>query len=85
MRIETQIPHPHFKIVVYSLDSKYLIQIEAGSLMQAYKIGKEQLNGLEGVKQLLSSEFLLKVHDRFNQMFMDFKTTQENVFNSTKS
>lgn len=71
MRIEANIPHPHFKIMVYGLDNKYLIQIEAGPMMQSFKIGKEEVKGVEGIKQLLSSDFLSKVHNRFNEMYSD--------------
>lgn len=77
MRIEANIPHPQFRIMVYSLENKYLIQIEAGPMMQSFKIEKEEVTGIEGIKQLLSSEFLLKVHDRFNEMFIDFKMAKE--------
>ncbi|OFY92770.1 MAG: hypothetical protein A3K10_00415 [Bacteroidetes bacterium RIFCSPLOWO2_12_FULL_31_6] len=74
MRIEAQIPHPNFRIVVYSIDNKYLIQIEAGSMMQAFKIDKNKVTGIEGIKQLLSTTFLSKTHDRFNDMFLDIES-----------
>ena len=74
MKIEAQIPHPNFRIIVYSLDTKYFIQIEAGSMMQAFKIEKNRVAGIEGVKQLLNPIFLSKTHDRFNDMFLDLET-----------
>jgi hypothetical protein len=77
MRIEGNIAHPHFKIVVYGLDSRYFIQIEAGQMMQAFKISKDEVAGLDGIRQLLSQEFLSRVHDRFNEMYIDLNSAKE--------
>ncbi len=74
MRIEAQIPHPNFRILVYSLDTKYSIQIEAGPMMQAFKIEKNKIAGIEGIKKLLTPTFLSKIHDRFNDMFLDLES-----------
>jgi hypothetical protein len=46
-------------------------------MMQAFKVGKDEVAGIDGVRQLLSHEFLAKVHDRFNEMFMDLNLAKE--------
>lgn len=68
MRILSQIPHPKFRIIVYQLEGKYLVEIEAGPMKQAYKLG-EEVQGEAGVKAFLSPAFLDEVHDIFNTMY----------------
>jgi len=42
-------------------------------MKQAYKFNKSQTENLEQLKMRLDSEFLGKVHDSFNKMYLDFK------------
>lgn len=72
MRIVKDIPHPRFKITVYSWNEKYLIKIEDAHLEQVYKIDTMQIADLTEIDAMLSTEFLLKVRDRFVEMGKDF-------------
>jgi hypothetical protein len=73
MRVVDTISHPHFKITVFGTDLYFYIEIEAGPMKQAYKFNKSQTENLEQLKMRLDSEFLGKVHDSFNKMYLDFK------------
>lgn len=72
MRIVKDIPHPRFKITVFSWNEKYLIKIEDAHLEQVYKIDTMQISNLKEIDTMLSTEFLLKVRDRFVEMGRDF-------------
>ncbi len=72
MRIVKEIPHPRFKITVFSWNGKYLIKIEDAHLEQVYKIPEGELEGLHEVEMILSTPFLLGCLDRFAQMAKDF-------------
>jgi hypothetical protein len=72
MRIVEEIPHPQFKITVFSWNNKYIIKLEIGQFEQVYKINEMDVTGLDDVKKLLSPEFLDKVMQRFLSMRTDF-------------
>jgi len=72
MRIVKDIPHPRFKITVYSWNNKYIIKIEDAHLEQVYKIDENQVSGLGEIEAMLSTPFLLKVLKRFVEMGEDF-------------
>jgi hypothetical protein len=73
MRIIATIPHPQLKISVFLYNEKYIIELEAGQYKQVFKISADSVDGLEGVKALLSHELLEKSLDRFESMHADFK------------
>jgi hypothetical protein len=75
MRIVKDIPHPRFKITVYSWNNKYIIKIEDAHLEQSYKIDENQVSGLEEIENMMSKPFLLKVLKRFSEMGDDFNET----------
>lgn len=72
MRIVKEIPHPRFKITVFSWNSKYIIKIEDAHLEQVYKIPESEVQGTDEVEAMLSTPFLLKVLERFGAMGADF-------------
>lgn len=72
MRIVKDIPHPRFKITVFSWNGKYIIKIEDAHLEQVYKLDEDQISGLDELDALLSTPFLLKVLKRFSEMSIDF-------------
>jgi len=72
MRIVKDIPHPRFKITVYSWNNKYIIKIEDAHLEQVYKIDEHQVEGLADIQRMVSTPFLLKVMKRFSEMSEDF-------------
>lgn len=73
MRIVKDIPHPRFKITIFSWNEKYIIKIEDGHLEQVYKLETSQISDLNELDNMLSTPFLLKVLERFGAMSNDFR------------
>jgi hypothetical protein len=74
MRIVAELPNPDFKITIMSMNQKFIIKIEQGSLEQIYKVPEMDLtDGVNSVFELLDEEFLKTVSDRFLAMRKDWK------------
>lgn len=84
MRIVKDIPHPRFKITVFSWNSKYIIKIEDAHLEQVYKIDEAQISSLAEFEDILSTPFLLKVLKRFSEMSEDFSEAWNYRFTPSK-
>lgn len=84
MRIVKDIPHPRFKITVYSWNSKYIIKIEDAHLEQVFKLDEFQISGLDELDKILSTPFLLKVLKRFGEMSEDFVDAWKYRHNTNK-
>ncbi len=69
MRTLGIIPHPRFRIEVYSLDKHFYVEVEAGPMKQCYKFHKEQAESLEGVKKIMDAAFLEKSYALFEEMY----------------
>lgn len=73
MRVIAELPHPDCKITIFSMNQKYIIKLEKGTYEQVYKIAELDIpGGVNGVFQLLDSEFIKSAAERFNQMRIDF-------------
>lgn len=75
MRIVKEIPHPQFKISVFSWNDKYLLKFEIGTFEQVYKIKHSDIEGLEQLEHLIDQDFLKGVMERFLAMRTDFSET----------
>lgn len=75
MRVLATIPHPTFKIVAYTLDRHYYIEVEAGPMKQCYKLNKETTKGLEGIQKWLDDEFLAHLQATFESMYKSHKAS----------
>jgi hypothetical protein len=76
MRIVAELPNPDFKITIMSMNQKFIIKLEQGSLEQIYKIPEMDLtDGVNSVFELLDEEFLKTVSTRFLEMRKDWKDT----------
>ena len=73
MRVIGNIPHPTITISIFAMNDKYQIRFEAGPMEQIFKIPQTEVNGLEGINKLVDEEFLQKIMDRFNEMYLSFK------------
>ena len=73
MRIIATIPHPRLRISIFLYNEKYIIELEAAQYKQTFKISAESVDGLEGVKALLTEELLNNSMSRFEGMHLDFK------------
>ncbi len=79
MRVIGNIPHPKISITIFSMNDKYQIKFEAGPMEQIFKIAHSEVNGVEGIQRLVDEEFLLKIMERFNEMYLSFKSAKEKV------
>jgi hypothetical protein len=73
MRIIAELPHPDFKISILSMNQKFIVKIEQGTLEQTYKIPDMDLtDGINSVFEVLDEAFLKTVSERFVQMGKDY-------------
>ncbi len=77
MRIIGSIPHPDITISIFSMNDKYQVRFEAGPMEQIFKLSHSEVNGVEGIQKLVDEEFLKKIMDRFNEMFLSFKEAKQ--------
>lgn len=76
MRVIAELPHPDFKITIFSMNHKFIVKIEKGILEQSYKIAEMDVTeGVNSVFELLDEEFLKSVSARFAEMGKDFKAS----------
>jgi len=73
MRVVGNIPHPDLLITVFAMNGKYVVKMEAGPMEQTYKIPVDAVSGLDGVQNFFDEEFMKKVLNRFNEMFLDLQ------------
>jgi hypothetical protein len=75
MRAVAELPHPDCKISIFSMNMKYIIKFEQGTLEQTYKLSElDLIKGIDSVFEILDEEFITKVVARFHDMRLDFKT-----------
>lgn len=69
MRTLAELPHPDFKITIFSMNQKFIIKFEQGGLEQTYKIAESDItDGVNGVFQLIDDEFTQVINAAFEQM-----------------
>ena len=74
MRLVENIPHHTFSISIFDWNGKYILKIEHDLAEQVYKFNKDwMVNGIEGVKEILTEDFLLENLKRFNAMHAEVK------------
>ena len=79
MRIIDNIPHDRLTINIFSMNDKYQVQFLAGQMEQTFKFSHTDINGVDGIKKLVDDEFIKKVLDRFNEMYLSFKEAKERI------
>ena len=77
MRIIGNIPHPTITISIFSMNDKYQVKFEAGPIEQVFKFTHLEVNGIEGIKKIVDEDFLKKINDRFNEMYLSFKEAKQ--------
>jgi len=78
MRAIAEIPYKDCKISIFSMNKKFIIKCELGSLEQTYKIAElNVVDGVNGVLQLLDETFMDTVIQRFVSMRDDFNEAYE--------
>lgn len=75
MRIVAELPHPDFKITIFSMNAKFIIKFEQGTLEQTFKLSEiDVVGGVNGVFEIMDDEFLKSTSNRFNSMRADFNS-----------
>jgi hypothetical protein len=69
MRIVEQINHSTFRIVLYTTQTHYIVELEAGPMRQAYKYDKDKFPDAPSVKKTLTQEWLEELRVIFNDMY----------------
>lgn len=76
MRTLAELPHPDFKITLFSMNQKFIIKFEQGGLEQVYKVPEiDIVDGVNGVFQLIDEEFTANVNANFQTMRQAFIET----------
>ena len=84
MRVIAELPHPDCKITLFSMNGKYIIKLEKGVFEQIYKISELDIpEGVNGVFQLLDTEFIKSAAERFNKMRLDFNGAYKRYDNNS--
>ncbi len=74
MRIVAELPRPEFKIIIFSINNKFLIKCERGVLEQTYKLSEADMtDGVNSVFKILDERFIATIAKRFDEMKSDFK------------
>nr|WP_129714162.1 hypothetical protein [Pedobacter sp. SYP-B3415] len=75
MRVIAELPHPDCKITIFSMNQKYIVKFEQGTLEQIYKLAELDLTGggVDEVFQIIDEAFIATVVSRFALMRSDFK------------
>lgn len=81
MRVVAELPHPRFKVTVFSWNEKYIVKVEIDQYEQVYKIKEMDVNGLEEVKEMINDEFLDNCMQRFLTMRTDWVGAYKRVTN----
>ncbi len=79
MRIIATIPHPKLTISIFSMNDKYQVKFEAGPMEQTYKLLHSEVDGVEGIKKMVDDVFLEQILNRFNEMFLAYKSAKERL------
>ena len=69
MRIVEQKNHSTFRIVLYTTQTHYIVELEAGPMRQAYKYDKDKFPNVPSVKKTLTQEWLEELRVIFNDMY----------------
>ena len=73
MRLLKDVPHDRYKIQIFGYNGKYILKIELGQFEQTYKIGELDVNGLEEVEKMITTNLLSNSLKRFVEMRDDWE------------
>ena len=73
MRIADSWNTPQYRVVIYTLETAWYVEFEAGPMKQGYKFSKEKWFGLQQVKEALTVDFLTEVYGSFENMYKSIK------------
>lgn len=69
MRTLAELPHPDFKITIFTMNQKFIVKFEQGGLEQTYKIAEADVtDGVNSVFQLIDDDFTKVINATFAEM-----------------
>jgi hypothetical protein len=74
MRIVDTIPHESMTISIFRMNDKFIVKFEAGPMEQAFKFSVDEVQNLENLKRMVTTEFIETTRKRFNEMFAQLRT-----------
>ena len=74
MRIAESWNTPQYRVVIYTLETAWYVEFEAGPMKQGYKFNKEKWPTLQAVKDALTTNFLTEVYTCFEKMYGALKS-----------
>lgn len=78
MRVIADIPHPKYKIQIFSYNAKYIVKIELAQFEQVFKIAESDVSGIEELKRMVTENLLRNSLDRFISMRADWEDGYKN-------
>ena len=72
MRLVKEIPHERYKIQIFQYNGKFIVKIELGQFEQTFKIGELDVDGLNDVENMVTTELLNNALNRFVEMRKDW-------------
>lgn len=79
MRIVGEVPHPKYKITVFSMNERISVKIEDRLIEQIYKFRDGSgVNSVDEVKAFLTDKFMSDVDDHFRRMHRSYIQGMEN-------
>lgn len=77
MRIVATLPHPKFKVVLYTQEQHWYIEIETGPMKQCFKIPKARAASQADVQNWLDQEFSEETYKIFEAMYTNYKASAD--------
>jgi len=79
MRVIEVIPHASIAISIFQMNDKYIVKFEAGPMEQAFKFKIEEVKGIDNLKSIINNDFIEKVRQRFNEMYLQMQNASANT------
>lgn len=76
MRILGYVDHPHCKITIFHMGTKYAVKLENGLYEQTFKLRESAaINNLTTIKSIIDEAFIADVLQRFESMHASMGNT----------
>jgi len=85
VRVIDEIPHPKFKITIFSWNEKFIVKVEIDRYEQVYKMETGSVSGLDQVKAMIDADFLKRCMVRFVAMREDWTANWKQQTQNTLS
>ncbi len=77
MRIVGPLSHPKFKVMLYSQEHHWYVEIETGPMKQCFKVPKARAASQAEVQKWLDQEFSKEAYRIFEAMYRNYKASAD--------